>query len=164
MLASWHFEWIRTMVVSGHVCVALALDSWWCVSLSSGFLLVHRLSSGLCLRLVGGLCSQHLFPVRVSINTHALHARPATLTPPRGLCLCLLSRVTGTLMELQHGGLCVLVWLPCGTVDLLHCDVRAVDWGVTTLFLPVGLLVSGVLQGWHRDWLESSCSCVECYL
>ncbi|KAM7391813.1 hypothetical protein PAMP_022470 [Pampus punctatissimus] len=64
MLASWHFEWIRAMVLI--VCSAASV----CCPV--------------------GVCVQYLFPVRISIK----HPRSARLarnhTPPRGLRLCLL--------------------------------------------------------------------------
>lgn len=66
MLASWHFEWIKAMVVSGHVC-GCGTDSsasvYHCLLVNW---LALRVSGGHCLASCQGLCTVTVPCLRLS--------------------------------------------------------------------------------------------------
>lgn len=152
MLASWHFEWIRAMVVSGHVCGSGTDPPGCCVSLSSGFLFssssVRKPLFGVLSGFVHSTCplsASHSAPTHCTFSSLAR-------TPPRGPRVCLLFMViTGTNGALAREG-----WLSFSAVALSHCRVTAVDCGAEVCDPCSAEHWLWGTEGWYLEWCELS--------
>lgn len=142
MLASWHFEWIRAMVVSGHVCGS-GTDPPDAVCRC---LLVSYLapSFGVLSGFVHSTCplsASHSAPTHCTFSSLAR-------TPPRGPRVCLLFMViTGT-----NGALAGEGWLSFSTVALSHCRVTAVDCGAKVCEPCSAEHWLWGTDGWYLEW------------
>lgn len=144
MLASWHFEWIRAMLVSGHVCGS-GTDSWYCVLLSFGFLFspssVQRPLYGFLLGFVHNTC-----PLSMSHSApkHCIFSCPTQPHLEAPIPVCSFIGIVGT--KGAPAWKTAPAWLSCSTVDLSLYKVTAVDCGAKVC-LDGRTFGAGLLKG-----------------